>query len=485
MNIIKHSLSILILLTLLFSSCKKDELLTDSSAKLDFSTDSVLFDTVFTQVGSTTRQFRIYNNHDQPMNISRIYLGAGVNSQFRINVDGISTTSSNPVISDMEIMAGDSLYIFVQVTVDPTGSNSPLLIKDSVIFETNGNVQDIKLTAIGQDVYLIKPDRFPTSGFPDYKIIGRAGFDTILPNDKPYLVFGYAVVDSACKLTVQPNTKMYFYNNACLFVYKDGSLVVNGSHNNEPVFQGYRLEPDYKELPGQWRGIWLSALSKNNVIDWAVIKNANIGIQIDTVASLTAPTLKLTNTIIRNMQIAALYGQGARIWSSNCVYANCGLYNAALTLGGNYKFEHCTFANFWNSSDRQTPVIAMNNYYVSGSTLLVRPLDSCYFGNCIIYGNISEEIGMDSTTLAGPGFFKYEFENCLLKTARNTTTSSHYSNIIKNQNPLFKDAGANDYRILINSPAIDAGDTSIIIPFDLSNNLRTAIPDLGAYEYQP
>lgn len=77
-------------------------------------------------------------------------------------------------------MAGDSLFVFVQVTVDPTGSTSPLLIKDSVIFETNGNIQDVKLTAIGQDVYLVKPDRFPTSGFPDYSIIGRAGFDTII-----------------------------------------------------------------------------------------------------------------------------------------------------------------------------------------------------------------------------------------------------------------------------------------------------------------
>jgi hypothetical protein len=486
MNFVKTIFTLIIFSSLFFSACKKDELLTDSSAKLDFSVDSILFDTVFTQVGSTTRSFRIYNNHDQPINISKIFLGAGSNSQYRINVDGSATTSSNPIIRDVEIMAGDSLFVFVQVTVDPTGSTSPLLIKDSVVFETNGNIQDVKLTAIGQDVYLVKPDRFPTSGFPDYSIIGRSGFDTILPNDKPYVVFGYAVVDSACKLTIQQNTKMYFYNNACLYVYKDGSLVVNGTFGNEPSFQGYRLESAYKDTPAQWRGIWLSALSKNNSIDWAIIKNANIGIQVDTVASLTQPTLKLTNTIIKNMQIAALYGQGARIWSNNCVYANCGLYVTALTLGGNYKFEHCTFANFWSNDDRQTPTIALNNYYVSGSNLLVRSLDSCYFGNCIIYGDITEEIGMDSTTLAGPGFFSYEFENCILKTSRNTTNSSHYTDIIKNSNPQFKDSGVNDYQLKTNtSPAIDAGSTGVIIPIDLKNNIRNGVPDIGAYEFIP
>jgi hypothetical protein len=158
MNFVKTIFSFLIFSSLFFSACKKDELLTDSSAKLEFSVDSVLFDTVFTQVGSTTRSFRIYNKHDQPINISKIFLGGGSSSQYRINVDGTPTTTSNPIIRDVEIMAGDSIFVFVQVTVDPTGSTSPLLIKDSVIFETNGNIQDVKLTAIGQDVYLVKPD---------------------------------------------------------------------------------------------------------------------------------------------------------------------------------------------------------------------------------------------------------------------------------------------------------------------------------------
>jgi hypothetical protein len=92
---------------------------------------------------------------------------------------------------------------------------------------------------------------------------------------------------------------------------------------------------------------------------------------------------------------------------------------------------------------------------------------------------------MDSTTLAGPGFFSYEFENCIVKTARNTTNPFYYNSILKNTNPQFKNTGANDYQLQATSPAIDAGSTGIVIPFDLKNNLRNGVPDIGAYEYYP
>lgn len=484
MKLFKGLFFLLLFLFLILSSCKKDQLLTDSSAKLEFSTDSVLFDTVFRYAGSTTKVFTIHNRYKQTMNISKAFLAGGPSSSYKLNIDGISTTASAPVLQDIEILGGDSLYVFVQVHVNPSQS-APLLIKDSIIFEINGNIQDVKLTAIGQNVHLIKPDHFPTNGFPAYSIIGRSGFDTTLINDLPYLVFGYAVVDSACKLTIAAGVHMYFHNYACLFVYKDGTLIIDGvTKPNAITFQGDRLEPDYKELPGQWRGIWLSALSKNNVINWAIIKNATIGIQSDTVSSLTSPTLILTNTIVKNMQVAALYGQGTRIWSNNCVFANCGQYVAALTIGGSYKFEHCTFANFWTGSQRATPILALNNYYSSGSTTYIRPLDSCYFGNCIIYGDIADEVGLDSTNYA-PGLFSFKFNHCIIKTTLNTNSSLHYTTVYKNNNPGFQDYSVNDYQLKSTSFAIDTGDPGIIVPTDLNGNTRPngAFPDLGAYEF--
>lgn len=465
----------------IYTSCKKDKILTDSDSTIELSTDSVLFDTVFRYAGSTTKQFRIYNTHKQPLVISSIQLAGGNSSAFRINVDGISSYQ----FSDVEIPANDSLYVFVQVTVNPT-SSAPLLIKDSIVFRTNGNVQDVKLTAIGQDVYLHKPDHFPTNGLPPYSITGREGVDTTLPNDKPHLFFGYTVIDSDCKLTLKAGTRLYFHNKAVLWIYDKGSLIVDGTYKNEVVFQGDRLEPAYKEAPGQWGKIWFSKGSKNNVIKWAIIKNASIGIQADSVATPGAPTIKMSNTIIRNMTSAAVYGQGARIWANNCVFANCGEYVAALVIGGIYKFEHCTFANFWNSSARTTPILALNNYYISIDKLPIhRPLDSAYFGNCIIYGDVEEEIGLDSI---GGGKFSFKFENCILKTARVVSNSKYFKNVFKNADPSFKESPKNDYHLNSNSAAIDKGYNNLINT-DLENKIRpnpsTAIPDLGAYEFYP
>lgn len=482
MKLFRQFLPIIYFALLIFSSCKKDEPLTSSTAKLEFSTDSILFDTVFRYAGSTTQVFKIINRHHQKMNISKAYLGSGTSSAYKINIDGISTTPSAPVIRDIEILADDSLFVFVQVHVNPS-QNAPLLIKDSVIFEINGNIQDVKLTAIGQDVYLHKPlpGKF-------YSII--SGFnspDTTLPNDKPHLFFGYVVVDSARIVRIQEGTHIYLHNHAVLWVYKDGTLIVKGIHGNEVTFQGDRLEAGYKELPGQWGKIWLSAGSKNNEIDWAIIKNGGIGVQADTVVTPGVPNLKISNTIIKNMQAAAIYGQGSHIWANNCVFANCGQYVAALTIGGKYKFEQCTFANYWNQEQRTTPIIALNNYYVSGGSLyVIRDLDSAYFGNCIIYGDIADEVGLDSSTYGG--IFNYKFDHCFVKTGLNTANGLHYDSVYPNTDPVFKDASINDYQLTQGSPAIDKGTTNIIISEDLNGkprpNPNTSIPDLGAYEFQ-
>jgi hypothetical protein len=477
MIFIKRLLLVLLFPLLILSSCKKDALLTDSTAKLGFSADTVLFDTVFTTVGSVTKQFKIYNPHNQTLNISRIFLATGSNSQYRINVDGVSAT----MLKDVEIMGGDSLYVFVQVTVNPTNQSSPLLIRDSIIFETNGNIQDVKLIAIGQNVYLHKP-----SPGKFYSITGREGHDTTLPNDKPHLFFGYVVVDANCILTIQAGTHIYMHNKAVLWVYKDGTLKVEGTHGNEVTFQGDRLEAEYKDIPGQWGKIWLSPGSKDNKIDWAIIKNGSIGVQADTLNILsTNPTLQINNTIIKNMEAAAIYGQGSFIRSYNCVFANCGQYVAALTIGGRYSFQQCTFANFWNRSQRTTPLLALNNYYISsGNVYVVRSLDSAYFGNCILYGDLSEEVGQDSSIYGGN--FSYKFDHCIVKTNLNTANGFHFNVVYKNNDPGFKDQDNNDYELISSAFAIDKGDPAITIPTDLNNSSRpngASLPDLGAYEF--
>lgn len=485
-NLLKSNIILLLVcLTGLFS-CKKDHFTTDSSAKLAFSSNLILYDTVFSTVGSVTKTFIVYNRHSLPIKISTIRLARGAASNFRINVDGSKGTE----FSDVEIAGKDSLFVFAEVTVDPNNQSTPLVIRDSVVFDTNGNVQDVDLEAWGKDAYFHTPNVFPTNGLPPYLVIPCSA---TWKNDKPHVIYGYAVVDSGCTLNITQGAKIYMHPGSVLWVYRGGTLKINGDITQPVIFQGDRLEPEYQEGAGQWGYIWLSPLSKNNSVNWAIIKNGTIGIVADTMAALSTPTLDIKNSIIKNMSVAALYGRGASIVGSNCVFANCGQYVAALTLGGMYNFYHCTFVNYWNNSTRQFPVLLLNNYYKDvNDNVQSRPLDSAYFYNCIIYGDIpsGDEIKLDqSTNTSFP--FSYKFHNSLLKTTFNTSASA-YENIIANAEPYFYDVATNDYRIknpLAFPAVIDKGDPAIgfLFPDDLRGKPRmvNGNPDIGAYEYEP
>ena len=98
------------------------------------------------------KEFMIYNRNDQPLLISEIMLASGEETGFRINVDG----RKGDHFQNVRIQADDSLYVFVEVTVNPNASNQPLLVDDSIIFTTNGVKQSVRLEAYGQNVNLYK-----------------------------------------------------------------------------------------------------------------------------------------------------------------------------------------------------------------------------------------------------------------------------------------------------------------------------------------
>jgi len=259
---------VLFLALLSFQSCRKDEFIdTNPSIKLAFSTDSILFDTVFTTIGSVTKQLKVYNNNDNTISISSIKLEGGSPSFYRINVDGEPSLE----VRDVEIAAKDSLYIFIHVTIDPNNTNNPLVVADQIVFETNGNVQGVDLVAWGQDAY-----------FYYYNIIS---FDYEFKNDKPHVVYGYVIIDSSYTLSIEEGTNVYMHANSFLYVYRDGSLKINGTLDKPVTIQGDRLEEYYKDIPGQWNWIWLSAMSVDNEINYAIIRNSVRGVQIDTVGN--------------------------------------------------------------------------------------------------------------------------------------------------------------------------------------------------------
>ena len=241
-----------------FVSCKKDKLLTDPSATVSFSQDSILFDTVFTTIGSATRSIRVINHNNQKINISSVRLQNGSSSQFFLNVDGVAGRQVN----DVEILANDSIYIFVQVNVNPTSVLSPLIIQDKILFDVNGNQQEVGLEAWGQDAHYHFPDQAIQykNGYLPYSTVSSQTTQVTVtwgggalgqPDDnRPHVIYGWLVVDSAQTLVINPGIKVYFHQNACRWADRYGTLKVNGTQGNEVVFQGDRREADYADLPG-------------------------------------------------------------------------------------------------------------------------------------------------------------------------------------------------------------------------------------------
>jgi len=141
-----------ILFLFIISSCKKDDSFdTNPALKLEFSSDTIIFDTVFTTIGSITEQIRVYNRNDQKISISSIKLAGSGNSRYSLNVDGEPGTS----FSDIEVGGNDSIYIFARVNIDPNDETLPYIVTDSIVFETNGNQQDVDLVAWGQNARFI------------------------------------------------------------------------------------------------------------------------------------------------------------------------------------------------------------------------------------------------------------------------------------------------------------------------------------------
>lgn len=465
-----------------FYSCQKDPVDPPSDFRLVFSQDTVFFDTVFTSLGSITQSVTIHNTSKQNIRISAIRLAGGNASPYRINTDGIPGT----LVTDMEIAPKDSMYIFVRVTIDPDQQNMPFIVKDSIVFDVGGNVQDIKLVAWGQNANYILADTY-IPGYPKFKIVAGE-FETVTwTADKPYVIYGFAAVDSNATLNIDPGARIHFHNNSGLWVYKGGTIKAKGTAENPIIFQGDRLEEFYKDIPGQWDRIWINEGSVNNEIDHAIIRNGFIGLQFETLQQQMGNQAIVSNTRIENMTGFGILTRFYNLTAYNSLVVNCGQYLAAFTWGGLYDVRHCTFANYWSSSVRVTPAIVLNNFAMDQDENIYPFEFQGYFGNNIFYGRNEEELLLSSD---GGAPFVYRFDHCLLKTKMDVSDPSLFPGVIVNTDPEFLNYLEGDYSLDTLSPMIDTGNPEVVrqAPFDLHFDILGTprpedLPDLGAYEF--
>lgn len=484
-------LIVLSLCCLLLTYCSDENgFLTDPDAKLEFSTDTLSFDTVFVTMGSITQDFKVYNPHSQSIKISSIRLAGGDQSPYRINLNGENATEFN----DIELWAGDSLHIFVEVTIDPTAENLPFVVEDSILFETNGNIQNVTLATWGQNAHFFGPNT--NNG---YKVATTG--DTTWTNDKPYVIYGGIEIDAIHRLTIESGTQIHIHNGGVIVV--NGQLTVNGGADSlsRVVFQGTRLDRafpyDYSEVPGQWFGILFAADSKENYLKNALVQNAYAGIIVspDTVdATNLIPNLVLENVVVRNMYAYGLWAMNSTIIGVNCLVYNCGTYTALLE-GCRATFYSSTFANMkdsYISPDR--PALRADNNFVWGNNLYNQVPLMGRFANCIIHGSESFiEDELDLVPEIG-AVFDLKIENSLVKTPRMPSDTlidctAPNPSLLAN---VFSDTQADDYSLRDNSPAIgignssfnvfDAGFVQLSLNADLQGKPRTEPWDVGAIE---
>lgn len=457
---------------------------TNPSHQLSFSADTVSFDTIFTTIGSTTRQFMIYNRNDQPLNIESVLLADPANSGFRINVDGRKGDTFN----NIRISAKDSLYVFVEVTINPNDRNQPLLKNDSIIFTTNGRKQTVVLEAYGQNVNLIKGGVTLLN-------------DTTLKAQRPFLIYDSLVIAEGVTVKIEKGALFYMHDKANIVNY--GTLKAIGTKDKPITFRGDRLDfilndiLPYDRTPSQWGGFFFRPESFGNEMDYTIVRNGTTGLTFDQ-STTEKSKLKIKNSQITNMGENLFLAINCDLEAINCEFTNASR-GVVLLVGGKYSFIHCTLANYMTLISREQfgqgayPCLTLANNMNKKDY----PLISASFDNCIIDGNsnagtgiLGGEIRLASVTSSA---FNYRFNHCVITT--NGENNTNFQEVIfmkKGLSYRLNGGEKNKYRFdfrpdSVTTAGVGKADLSVSRKYPSDrygvDRLKDEGPDIGAYEF--
>lgn len=447
------------------TSCINDDFSAPSAPdQLAFSTDTLAFDTVITAQGSPTKQFVVYNRGTGNVRIDSIRMAGAGGKRFFLNVDGQKGT----IFRDVEIRAKDSIYVFVESLVDPTGQDEPLKITDRIDFMAGGMTRSVMVTAWAQDVVRMTADTIWT--------------DTRFTAARPYLIYDTLLVAPGATLTVDPGATLLFHKGAAMRVY--GTMKAVGTPDKHITLRGDRLdhvvgEIGFDIMAGQWGGVIMGYGSYDN--EWAYVdmRGSELGLHVSS-ENPTKRTLHLFNCQLHNSSSSILTTYAAQVDAEGTEFSDCadGVVNL---IGGRIHLVNCTLTNYYLFAISQEPIL---NLFLDEATHEQWPM-RCYLDNCIIYGMPTDiNVGiLDDTDIY--------LRNCLMKSAG--TDDSNFLNIVWAADPKFlvdREDYVFDYRLGDDSDAIGKGNRAycpVTARYDRygQDRFSGAGIDIGAYVWTP
>lgn len=463
-------------------ACQKEMVSDDPTLALKFSHDTVLFDTVFTTMGSSTKQIMVYNPNKNAIQIDQVSMREG--KYFKINLDGENNLDQ---LRDITVRGGDSLFLFIRTYIDPLNENSPVFIEDDIAFGVNGHIQKINLQAYGQDVEKIR--------IPGDSLIMTLS----LTSQKPYLLYDTLNVGN---LTIEAGTTIYMHTGAGVYVY--GSMKAQGTKEKPIVFRGDRTDRLFDSVPyrmasGQWDGIYLlhaqGMMPPTYTLDYVDILSGSVGLYVYSESTgLILPKLTMKNSRIHNHSIYGLVVQNVDAEVVNCEISNCASYCVYLA-GGKHQFVHNTIAAYYgypytnlnihqNIIPEDVAAVYINNLSKNNAKTISS------FTNCIITGGRKQSL-MVATPL--PDYYEGRFEGNYLRcdsldevfAKNNVYASDSDTMVFRNTYYLYEKYHYYDFHLDSLSPARGIGDSIVALkyPTDIVGCPRKGKPDAGCYEY--
>ena len=494
-------LSLLALATALLTAyaCEVEtEFVTGQAVQLRFSQDTLTFDTVFTDRGSATRLIKVYNDGDEPVMIDRISVAGMTGVNYTFNADGFR----GPLAEDVIIWGRDSIFVFVEVEVDPTDPEhvSPFIAEDRLRFTTGATRREVTLLAFGQNAFYIN-GRNAGGLFA----IRCDGGTAVLPQDLPTVIYGAAFIDS-CVVQALPGTRIYvhggvqrnreqvggsgIFNAGIIRTEAGGSLQLLGTLDNPVIVRTDRLEAEFAEAVGSYRGLWFGAGSRGNIIRHARLTNAILGVQVDSAAQLT-----VENSTIAHTRGSALNARLAEVTVRNSLFHSNFAENIVITDGGRYVLDHLSVGSFGQTAAALAAFNFNPDPNLPDDQRFVYPLD-LRVRNSILGGNDNNELILaDGAAGEEPDLFRVRIDNSVVRTndeflqTQMGLFADFYGRICRGcvnldfSDPLFLNVGEDDYHLDTMSVARDIGRFLPELPRDLEGVERDPeTPDAGALE---